>query len=173
MQSILIWMVFPADPSVGLSVKFSSMGWTEWMADLKNNRDDNTEAHQSLCVCFCFHIVFVRVSLTGPAYQTAGWIHLGWRIQLSVLTDSGTWWWGASSLSRTNGRTGPWACGGERITRDHFTIILLLVFQNKTWGWMIVWEIAMSANILHECWCAGLRFGHPACRGRGEEEESR
>lgn len=35
MQSMLIWMVFPADPSVGLSVKFSSIGWTEWMADLK------------------------------------------------------------------------------------------------------------------------------------------
>lgn len=35
MQSILIWMVFPADPSVGLSVKLSSMGWTEWMADLR------------------------------------------------------------------------------------------------------------------------------------------
>lgn len=38
MQSMLIWMVFPVDPSVGLSVKFSSMGWTEWMADLKPNR---------------------------------------------------------------------------------------------------------------------------------------
>lgn len=34
MQSILIWMVFPADVTVGLSVKFSSIGWTEWMADL-------------------------------------------------------------------------------------------------------------------------------------------
>lgn len=35
MQSILIWMVFPADLSVGLSVKLSSMGWIEWMADLQ------------------------------------------------------------------------------------------------------------------------------------------
>lgn len=29
MQSMLIWMVLAADPNVGLSVKFSSMGWTE------------------------------------------------------------------------------------------------------------------------------------------------
>lgn len=35
MQSMLIWMVFPAEPSLGPSVKFSSMGWIEWMADLK------------------------------------------------------------------------------------------------------------------------------------------
>lgn len=31
-------MVFPADPSVGLSLKFSSMGCTVWMADLKHEK---------------------------------------------------------------------------------------------------------------------------------------
>lgn len=63
MQSMLIWMVFPADPSVGLSVKFSSMGWTEWMADLKHKRrvilKNSWYAHflwvTKVCVCFCIH----------------------------------------------------------------------------------------------------------------------
>lgn len=29
----------------------------------------------------------------------------------------------------------------------------------------------MSANIQHKCWCAGLKFGHPASGGKEEEEE--
>lgn len=125
MQSILIWMVFPADPSVGLSVKFSSMGWTEWMADLKHKRHIFFLVTK-VCFWHLHYNVVWHCWLTDPAYQTVGWIHPDWRSQLSVMTDSGTWQWGRSSLSRTNETKGPWVCKETGATTIIF--ILLLIF---------------------------------------------
>lgn len=44
---MLIWMVFAAEPPAAPSLKFSSMGWTEWREDLKTG----TWTHGYPCVC--------------------------------------------------------------------------------------------------------------------------
>lgn len=83
MQSMLIWMVFPAEPSLGLSVKFSSMGWTEWMADLKGERD----------FLKTWNVHFALENLPPSTYWSSiskSWLNTSWLKESDVCDD---WLW--------------------------------------------------------------------------------
>lgn len=100
---------------------------------------------------------FWQYSLTGRAYQTAGWTHLGWTSQLSVLPDSGTWWWGMSPLSRTDELKGPWVCRKTpSISCNHFITpipahLQLPFLKNYFKGKRFI--VAKSANIKADVLC--------------------
>lgn len=119
MQSILIWMVFPADPSVGLPVKFSSMGWTEWMADLKHKRHIFFfKSHQSLFLAFTLQCCLAL--LTHWSSISNSWLNTSW-LKESVVGDD--WFWDMAvrkELSLQDKRDeGSLSLQGDRSNHDH------------------------------------------------------
>lgn len=140
MQSILIWMVFPADPSVGLSLKFSSMGWTEWTADLKHRRwvtlknswryTNSFVTHWSLCmfqhllnnVCFVcsIHLLVQHIKqlveyILAEEVSCLCWLILGHSGEEWALSPGQTRWRVPESARRQKEST--------------ITLMLLLIFQ--------------------------------------------
>lgn len=134
MQSILIWMVFPADPSVGLSVKFNSMGWTEWMADLKHkgrvmlkNSDQHIFSKSPQFIVACKELIFVVV-VTYWSSISNSWLNTSWLKESVVCAD---WFWDMvvrNELSLQDKRDeGSLSLQGDN--SNHDDIHLLLIFQ--------------------------------------------
>lgn len=89
MQSMLIWMVFPADPSAWLSLKFSSIGWTVCMEDLKHKKREN--------ICKLNKIFFVHLRSkivlcvwTHWSSISNSWLTTSW-LKKSVVCED--WFW--------------------------------------------------------------------------------
>lgn len=113
MQSMLIWMVFPADPSTGLSVKFSSMGWTACIADLQQSRrlTLNSVSSRFVFLLHC-HSLVQHVKQLVEHILAQGFGHLWWL----ALRHGGEEW--ALSPGQTRWRI-PESAGTERRKGHH------------------------------------------------------
>lgn len=167
MQSMLIWMVFPADLSMGLSVKFSSMGWTEWTADLKHH-----------VICWGREVQYKGVSLVCDVAFThwssisSNWLKKSW-LKCSELCDD--WFWDMllkKGLS-LQGKREEGSLSLQTIDRITFISGQPSTHFNGVLGgkYNQVKKCAMSAHIRNSCGCFGLKCGHPVCGWKQEEEE--
>jgi len=177
MQSILIWIVFPADLSVGLSVKLSSMGWTEWMVDLKQHGQhwkvvDRHFFKVNVCFFCSIHLLVQHIEqlvehILAEQVRCLCWLILG---------HGGKEW--AFSPGQAGGRVPE----SEKKHHPSATIISGHIYSKKSSTYFTAGifflkkgkntfksslKVALSANIWAKGWCAELRFGHPAS---GSEE---